>query len=66
MPYFMVANYGGVTRDAGPLIMEVGATKLYMGAFSFLKGEKNGHRDCCAGCCHVSVQGIHLGQRTMQ
>ena len=36
----MVANYGGVTRDAGPLIMEVGATKLYMGAFNFLKGGK--------------------------
>ena len=40
MPYFMVANYGGVTRDVGPLIMEVGVTKLYIGAFSFLKGAK--------------------------
>ena len=40
MLYFMVANYGAVTRDAGPLIMEVGVTKLYMGAFSFLKGGK--------------------------
>ena len=28
MPYFMVANYGGVSRDAGPLIMEAGAEQI--------------------------------------
>ena len=66
MPYFMVANYGGVTRDAGPLIMEVGVTKLYIVAFSFLKGEKNRQRDYCVGCFHVSAEGMRLGRRTTQ
>ena len=38
---FMVANYGGVMRDVGPLIMEVGVTKSYMWAFSFFgRGKK--------------------------
>ena len=40
MPYFMVSNYGGLTRDVCQLIMEVGVTKLYIGVFSFLKGVK--------------------------
>ena len=66
MPYFMVSNYGGIIRDVGQLIIEVGVTKLYIGVFSFLKGEKNRQRDQCAGCCHVSAEGMCLGQRTMQ
>ena len=62
MPYFMVSNYGGIMRDVGQLIMEVGVTKL----FSFLKGEKNRQRDHCVGCFHVSAEGMRLGRRTTQ
>ena len=66
MPYFMVSNYGGIMRDVGQLIMEVGVTKLYIRVFSFLKGEKNRQRDHCVRCFHVSAEGMRLGRRTTQ